>query len=244
MPEKAKLALLTAIAIVVAMALLPPAFFGGTSDPWGKAIYDYQTLITGILATGAAFLTVQQMRKSDRQQEVRHVAVMYQSERRNLKRVRRWYKDVRELVDLGIFFSEEVDSELSRADQKDIVPGYNPSFAKLSSRYLEAYNKLAVLPDKDLALDYLPEASEQEWRNFMYYVSVAAERHPDTAELFDRVGSGPNDTKYRLNVERTRQFIRRACLISKEFSAALSREIEAIEKIEGQMRAGAEASAS
>lgn len=55
------------------MAIIVPTIFGDlATDSWTKYIYNYQTLLTGALAVGAAFVTVHQMRRSDELQERRH----------------------------------------------------------------------------------------------------------------------------------------------------------------------------
>lgn len=41
-------------------------------DPWRNTIYDFQTLFTGILAVGAATITIMQSRKIDERQQKRH----------------------------------------------------------------------------------------------------------------------------------------------------------------------------
>ncbi|MGV1904126.1 hypothetical protein [Agrobacterium cavarae] len=67
-------------ALVLAMAILPPVFFGASreidsqrgGDPIRNIIFDFQTLITGILAVGAALLTVKQSQEVDQRQQRRH----------------------------------------------------------------------------------------------------------------------------------------------------------------------------
>lgn len=64
--------LLGFIVVAVVAALLLPSLFGGKEDLWGNWIYDYQTLITGLLALGAAFITVTHMQRSDAESDRRH----------------------------------------------------------------------------------------------------------------------------------------------------------------------------
>lgn len=45
------------------------------SYAWGM-LYDYQTLVTGLLAIGAAFVTVREMRRAEVSNEIRHQASM------------------------------------------------------------------------------------------------------------------------------------------------------------------------
>ncbi|QND45327.1 hypothetical protein HB780_06145 (plasmid) [Rhizobium lusitanum] len=67
------------VSIVVVVALVMPIVFGaprkpdGTGgDPWRNEIFDFQTLITGILAICAAWLTIRQMRNDDAAAQRRH----------------------------------------------------------------------------------------------------------------------------------------------------------------------------
>ncbi|MEB3047365.1 hypothetical protein [Rhizobium mulingense] len=75
--HKRKLELLWILLVVAALVL--PAAFGEPRAPTGKGgdvvrnfLFDFQTLITGILAILAARWTVRQMRDSDRLQQARH----------------------------------------------------------------------------------------------------------------------------------------------------------------------------
>ncbi|NLS00204.1 hypothetical protein HGP17_25545 [Rhizobium sp. P38BS-XIX] len=92
------------VIIVTMVALLPPVIFGeprkadGTGgDPWRNTIYDFQTLITGLLAlTGAgatvfaALATIKQMRDDDHQQDLRHRRQMYLDRRREMIAAKRF----------------------------------------------------------------------------------------------------------------------------------------------------------
>ncbi|WP_166478452.1 hypothetical protein [Rhizobium leguminosarum] len=54
------------------MATLPPVAFGGQSGALATFIKEYQTLITGIVAVVAAYVTVRQMRATDVEAQRRH----------------------------------------------------------------------------------------------------------------------------------------------------------------------------
>ncbi|MCJ8239070.1 hypothetical protein [Peteryoungia algae] len=56
------------------MTILPPALIGGADGAVWDFIYRFQGLITGILAVGAAFWTVVELRNSQRMQEQQHQA--------------------------------------------------------------------------------------------------------------------------------------------------------------------------
>ncbi|MDH0908014.1 hypothetical protein N5C66_06465 [Rhizobium pusense] len=59
-------------ALAVLVAFLTAAYFFAAANRYGNFLYHYQTLITGMLAVAAAFITVRQMIFTDREQGVRH----------------------------------------------------------------------------------------------------------------------------------------------------------------------------
>jgi len=80
---------LGAVAVAVATALVVPTYIGGTTDPWGQFIFNYQTLITGLAAVGAATWTISVMEKTDLRQENRHrelIELSLRSDRLKLER--------------------------------------------------------------------------------------------------------------------------------------------------------------
>ncbi|MGN6777595.1 hypothetical protein [Rhizobium sp.] len=91
--------------IAVMVALVPPVIFGeprhvdGTTggDPWRNTIYDFQGLITGVLALAGAGATVltalatlKQMRDDSHQQDLRHRRQMYLDRRREMIAAKRF----------------------------------------------------------------------------------------------------------------------------------------------------------
>jgi hypothetical protein len=74
---------------VVVAATVPAAFWSGTSDRLGQFVYDYQTLITGLLAVAAAALAVWQARRTDERSESRHRQILNLSLRADRLRVER-----------------------------------------------------------------------------------------------------------------------------------------------------------
>lgn len=59
----------TCLVVAVLATIWIPIVFGDiATDPWVKWIYNYQTLITGFVAAGAAYFTVKEMRRSTEQQ--------------------------------------------------------------------------------------------------------------------------------------------------------------------------------
>ena len=85
--------------IVLCAVILPPIFFGeprivdGQSggDSWRNVLYDFQTLFTGILALGAAALTIVQSRLVDERQQKRHNDLLELQMRPDKLRVERAY---------------------------------------------------------------------------------------------------------------------------------------------------------
>lgn len=67
-------AFITAAGLTAFMAILPPALIGGAEGAVWDFIYRFQGLITGLLAVGAAYWTVMEMRNSQRMQEQQHQA--------------------------------------------------------------------------------------------------------------------------------------------------------------------------
>lgn len=72
--------LLILVALVVCVSVFGPIIFGdartvegeGGGDSWRNFIYDFQTLLTGILAVGAAWWNVSVMKSVDRETDRRH----------------------------------------------------------------------------------------------------------------------------------------------------------------------------
>ncbi len=81
-------------ALVAFTALIVPTAFGDIAkDGWVKYIYNYQTLLTGILAVAAAFVTVRQMRASDALSEQRHrqlIRFQVRNDRMAIERIKLW----------------------------------------------------------------------------------------------------------------------------------------------------------
>jgi hypothetical protein len=85
------------LTVVVTAAVFPPVIFGHApgkpdrvgGDDWRNVIEDFQTLITGIFAVGAAYLTVRQMQASDRKSDRRHQELVSLTLRSDALRVER-----------------------------------------------------------------------------------------------------------------------------------------------------------
>jgi peptidoglycan/LPS O-acetylase OafA/YrhL len=75
-------ALLRLVVLVVLVSLVIPTVFGSPGNTWRDYIYEFQTLIGGLLALGAAYLTLGQMQESDEMQSRRHNLQMAVANRR------------------------------------------------------------------------------------------------------------------------------------------------------------------
>ncbi|MBD8652332.1 hypothetical protein IFT66_14685 [Rhizobium sp. CFBP 13726] len=87
--------------VVVAAATVPAAIWSGTSDRVGRFVYDYQTLITGLLAVAAAALAVWQARRTDEKSNARHTQILELSLRADRLRVERATKPLAEELALS-----------------------------------------------------------------------------------------------------------------------------------------------
>lgn len=101
------------VIVAVMVALVLPVIFGeprhidGTGgDPWRNTIYDFQTLITGVLALAgagatvfAALATIRQMRHDDHQQDLRHRRQIYLDRRREMIAAKRFLDRITPTLD-------------------------------------------------------------------------------------------------------------------------------------------------
>ncbi len=62
----------THVVVIILAATLPAAMFGEPGDGYFEFLKEFQTLLTGLLAVGAAAYTISEMIKSDAKQEQRH----------------------------------------------------------------------------------------------------------------------------------------------------------------------------
>ena len=79
-PRSYKKHVITLGALILVAAVILPVLFGAPrqigdqegGDPWRNIIFDFQTLLTGLLAVGAASWTVMTMERTDKEAERRH----------------------------------------------------------------------------------------------------------------------------------------------------------------------------
>ncbi len=89
--------LLIGVAIPLALAILLPTIFGEPriiadqtgGDSWRNFIYDFQTLITGVLAIAAAYFTINSSQRIDKEADRRHVELVGLTLRADRLRVER-----------------------------------------------------------------------------------------------------------------------------------------------------------
>ena len=116
MSRRNKRRILLLIAIVVGVAVLGPALFGepreqNGGDPWRNFVFDFQTLLTGIFAVGAATWTVLTMELTDTRSEERHRQLMAVSLRSELRAVDRALNPQADEIEeiLGYLWSADYD---------------------------------------------------------------------------------------------------------------------------------------
>ena len=87
---------ITCLLVAVLAAIWIPTVFGNiATDPWVKWIYNFQALITGFVAAGAAYLTVREMRRStDKQLEIFSKQLLLQ-QLPEKRRMRQCYEELR-----------------------------------------------------------------------------------------------------------------------------------------------------
>lgn len=223
MSNNSKGALIIFLLLFAAMAVLPPAIFGRQATPsnyedlkdgWLTFIYNYQTLITGVFAVGAAYVTVRQMQESDRQQELRHRRQIYLDRRREilgarrfLTRIassldfldecgRRFRSHMAEVADPGMFDATHVMENWTWQAKVDyffalnLIRGLNE---KLNSTPSSAptYELELLTPDADVALD-----------RFKFLLQDAAKIVDDPSSYTDmHVNDGRPPMNYSYEVE-------------------------------------------
>ncbi|MBY5709744.1 hypothetical protein [Rhizobium leguminosarum] len=107
--------IIKAVAIAIGAALVLPVFFGGApkftdrvgGDSFRNLIYDFQTLIGGALAIGAAWWTVITMEKTDQSAAKRHTEQMELTLRKDRLAIERAvYPQAESLAGMGWYFND------------------------------------------------------------------------------------------------------------------------------------------
>jgi hypothetical protein len=138
--------------LVVGMSVIPPVLFGGQptataqdlGDPWVSFIFNYQTLIAGVLAVGAAYATVRQMQRSDIRSDERHEELVRFGLRADKIKVERFltpqfshlercFAEVARLNDALAATSEEHVAE-TVAENMDAISSISGSFHEILNR--------------------------------------------------------------------------------------------------------------
>lgn len=140
-----------AIVVGVMLLLLPPMFQQRRSDPdvipgdwWADFLLDYQTLIAGVLAVAAAWATVRQMQKTDKETAVRHEQMFRLQLRPDKHRFDRMYLPQR--LELGFHVETiPVNRQVSQISSEDKLTAEKPQ--ELLRRAQIASKKLAKIEE-------------------------------------------------------------------------------------------------
>lgn len=142
-------AFLGAAGIAVLTGLILPILFGEPAvvdgrtggDPWRNWVYDFQTLITGLAAVGAATWTISVMERTDRKQADRHRELVELNQRSDLRRLERAIEpQLEELADIaGSLAASELDPALFKDEPGD--PVYN-MVTSATANYLTAVRRV------------------------------------------------------------------------------------------------------
>ncbi|WP_349041360.1 hypothetical protein [Agrobacterium sp. SORGH_AS 787] len=127
-------------AFVLIVTIIPPVLIGAPreiegqkgGDPWRNIIFDFQTLITGLLAVGAATWTVATMEKTDRRAEERHRQLVNLSVRADRLRVERLMVPALSQLE----FHYEVYSAVAVKKLKEMLPEAPLLVAEVASQAL------------------------------------------------------------------------------------------------------------
>lgn len=122
MSETHKSRMVTLVVIVILAATLPAAMFGEPGDGYFDFLDKFQTLLTGLLAVGAAGYTINEMVRSDARQEQRH----------------------RETIEISM-----LPSKLAVARVAEFLPGRLRHFCNHFRRFSETLNEETLQPQWD-----------------------------------------------------------------------------------------------
>ena len=142
-------AFLGAAGVAVLTGLILPILFGEPAlvdgrtggDPWRNWVYDFQTLITGLAAVGAATWTISVMESTDRKQTDRHRELVELNQRSDLRRLERAIEpQLEELEDIAVSLAgSELDPALFKDQRGD--PVYN-LVTSAAANYLTAVRRI------------------------------------------------------------------------------------------------------
>lgn len=110
-PEDSRLLTKFIAPVVGLITVVVIAFSAAMNDPWYARLKDWQTLITGLLAIFAAYITVLQMRISDERAEERHRDLMGLSLRKDISRFVQFRERHNTEIEMrALFLGERVES--------------------------------------------------------------------------------------------------------------------------------------
>lgn len=106
------------VIIALPIVVLFIAYFADRCNHLGKFIFDFQALITGILAIYAAIATVVQMRRSDKQQQRRHNEQLLPSKAEAFYKVRNASKNLQPPLSKFISNADQFEILFKQYDQE------------------------------------------------------------------------------------------------------------------------------
>lgn len=205
--------------------LLLPAIFGGRADVWGKFIYDYQSLIAGMLAVFAAAIAVSQSARAEASQERRHRQQIYLSQRRDLFAISRLTND----LTLRLSYVAERSREFARFELPNSVDGWSrdarTTYLSLLRSASRLFDRLEAIGDLERGLfDAELEVSfvlyrrqlEELLRNFPNRANDFPEQYPNSnhaPETYDQgiraqcLGLEPDTRDFSRQLQRWRDMI-------------------------------------
>lgn len=153
---------LSFIGLFILGIFVTSSIFEGKQNGWGIWIYDFQSLITGVLAIGAAFFTVDQMRRSDMQQEKRHREILEMNLRRDWMQIRRAFHP--QVAELNAA-TNELGELLPILNSSPDEPGYKDVF-KQSQKYRNTAHLIKNILEREQILDVKDFFDERAFRAF------------------------------------------------------------------------------
>jgi hypothetical protein len=210
------------------VCLLLPAIFGGRDDVWGQFIYDYQSLIAGMLAVFAAAIAVSQSAVAEASQERRHREQMFLSQRRDLFAISRMAND----LTLRLNYVAERSREFDEFELPNSVDGWS---REACTTYLSLLRSASRLFDRmetigDLERGLFDAELEVSFVLYRRQLEELLQNFPDRDSGFPEQYPNSNHAPAKYD-----QGIRAQCIglanDSRDFLSQLQRWRDEIEKI-------------
>lgn len=156
MAEKTRKAIGGLIGVVLFSAVIsvpiigkpqPPSNWTDFGDAWASFVYNYQTLISGLAAVGAAYITVDQMRRSDREQERRHRRQLYIDNIRELTAARRFLDRITPELQKLVEAAVKLEPKLSGDAFQGINDGVHAKYGWSQGDKIQYFMSLRAVTD-------------------------------------------------------------------------------------------------